>query len=217
MGETGLLDVRDYQWSVAVPYWDRGRRVFASEAWRGVLCLEMHPHTVCFTNTTTLVRLIEQDRPPTIWARTFEPQPSVSGRASTRFVAIGELFRPEFWQAAAKGHHPGTRPRLPAYGVLDEQVSRVSRTRKHPYPLGEGYRHDASRPKDCARGAFASAGRGHDSAWWGGFHRRASSRQATTNSISIEHEDWDSSPRGRHPLRRLPRCSAAHRRLSGPR
>jgi len=43
--ETGLLDVRDYQWSVAVPYWTR-RRV--SPPSMGAFVLEMHPHTVVY-------------------------------------------------------------------------------------------------------------------------------------------------------------------------
>jgi sugar phosphate isomerase/epimerase len=181
--ETGLLDVRDYQWSVAVPYWTETARFAAEHGVR--LCLEMHPHTVVY-NTATLVRLIEQTGADNLGAN-LDPS-HLFWQGIDPIVAIGELSG-RIWQAAAKDTILDAAS-IARYGVLDDRFTRVPDA-EHPYPLGEGY--SMTQPPKDAPWRFASAGRGHDSAWWGGFIAALQSA-GYDDSISIEHEDWDLPP-----------------------
>src|SRR6267154_1124647 len=157
--ETGLLDVRDYQWSVAVPYWTQTARFAAQHGVR--LCLEMHPHTVVY-NTATLVRLIEQTGADNLGAN-LDPS-HLFWQGIDPIVAVGELSG-RIWQAAAKDTILDAAS-IARHGVLDDRFTRVPDA-EHPYPLGEGY--SMTQPPKDAPWRFASAGRGHDSAWWGGF------------------------------------------------
>jgi sugar phosphate isomerase/epimerase len=181
--ETGLLDVRDYQWSVAVPYWTETARFAAEHGVR--LAMEMHPHTVVY-NTVTMARLIEQSGAGNLGAN-LDPS-HLFWQGIDPVVAVGDLSG-RIWQAAAKDTilDPASIAR---YGVLDDRFTRVPAA-EHPYPLGKGY--SMTQPPKDAPWRFASAGRGHDSAWWSRFIGALQSA-GYDDSISIEHEDWDLPP-----------------------
>lgn len=178
--ESGLIDVRDYQWSVAVPRW---RELAAEAEEHGVkLCIEMHPHTVAY-NPPTLVRLIEQVGSDALGANLDPSHMFWQGVDPVRAI---EQLSGRIWQAAAKDTILDAES-IARYGVLDDRFSRIPDS-EHPYPLGEGY--TTTRPPKDAPWRFASAGRGHDAAWWAEFI--AALRAAGHDeSISIENEDWD--------------------------
>ena len=180
--DSGLLDVRDYQWQVAVPFW---REAAAHAAAHGIrLCLEMHPHTVAY-NPPTLERLIEAVGSDSLGVNLDSSHLFWQGIDPLRAIA---RLSGRIWHAAAKDTLLDAAS-IAVNGVLDDRYTRPDPTTA--YALGASY--VVTVPPDDAPWKFAAAGRGHDAAWWGAF---VSALQASgyDDSVSIENEDWDLLP-----------------------
>lgn len=178
--ESGLIDVRDYQRSVAVPQW---REIAAVAEEYGVkVCIELHPHCVAY-NPPTLARLIEEVGSDALGVNLDPSHMFWQGIDPIRAV---EQLSGRIWQAAAKDTILNAEA-IARYGVLDDRFSRIPDS-ENPYPLGAGY--TTTRPPKDAPWQFAAAGRGHDARWWADFIT-ALQRAGYDDSISIENEDWD--------------------------
>lgn len=176
--ETGLLDAREYQWSVAVPFW---REVAAFAAERGVrACVEAHPHTVVY-NTDTLLRLFERVGAENLGANLDPSHLFWQGIDPIRAV---ERLSGRVWAATAKDTVVDAEA-VALHGLLDERFSRVERD---PYQLGGGF--TVTSPPADAPWKFTTPGKGHDAAWWGRFVR-ALEAAGYSDTIAVEYEDWD--------------------------
>jgi sugar phosphate isomerase/epimerase len=178
--ESGLLEVRDYQWSVAVPFW-RETAAFAAD--HGVrLALEIHPHMVAYS-PSTLERLLDSvgseslgvnmDPSHLFWQR-IDP-----GRMLRRFA--GRVLH-----IAAKDTVI-VEDAVAEWGLLDDRYTLMPDS-EHPLPLGGRY--TTTRPAPDGPWHFVAAGRGHDTAWWTTF--LATAREVGFDgAVCIENEDWD--------------------------
>jgi len=94
--ESGLLEVRDYQWSVGVPFWKETAR-FAED--HGVkLAMEMHPHMLCY-NPSTLERLFDACDSEYLGVNLDPSHMFWQGISPNRFAA---RFAGRVWHVAAK-------------------------------------------------------------------------------------------------------------------
>lgn len=176
--ESGLLEARDYQWGVAVPFWRRMAELAAEHGVR--ICVEAHPHTVVY-NPATTARLIESVGSDALGVNL---DPSHYFWQGIDPVHAIEVLGDRVWSAAAKDTalFPDA---IALHGVLDDRYSYVE---EDPYPLGGGY--TVTRPASDGPWRFTAVGRGHGAEWWGGFIR-ALQGVGYDENISIENEDWD--------------------------
>lgn len=175
--DSGYLDVLDYQWSIAVPFWkEAGAR--ASD--RGVkLAVEMHPHQLVY-NPPTLARLIEETGSDAIG---MEMDPSHLFWQGIDPVGTVERFGDRVFISAAKDTKIYEK-NLRKNGFLNnlwrrndgpDRVAFTGRYSANDYPVDPSYE-------------FVSIGRGHDvefwSRWLGALHR-----VNPGIAVHIEHED----------------------------
>ncbi|MFL6176081.1 MAG: sugar phosphate isomerase/epimerase family protein [Ornithinibacter sp.] len=176
-----LLDVRDHQWGVAVPYW-KGIQARAADADVRV-AVEMHPGNIVF-NPSTMHRLAEEIGSTHVGA---EMDPSHLFWQGIDPVAAVDWLGELVFHAAAKDtliHEDNCR----IYGVLDDRHTRVSDN-----PLSLGGRSYLNRwPADPAW-EFVHVGRGHDVEFWARF-LAALSRVDPDMAVNIEHEDASYDP-----------------------
>lgn len=178
--ESGLLEVRDYQWSIALPYW-KETAAFAED--HGVkLALEMHPHMVCY-NTGSLERMLDAVGSENLGVNLDPSHMFWQGIDPKRFAA---RFAGRVWHVAAKDTVL-VADAIAEYGLLDDRYTYISAA-EEPQPLGGHYL--TTQPPMDGPWHFVAAGRGHDTAWWGDF--LASVRDAGFDgAVCIENEDWD--------------------------
>jgi sugar phosphate isomerase/epimerase len=179
--ETGLLDARDYQWSVAVPYWRSMAELAAENGVR--ICIEAHPHTVVY-NIDTLERLLDAVGADNLGVNLDPSHLFWQGIDPIRAV---ERLGGRIWNAAAKDTLIDADA-VAVHGLLDDRFTRVT---DNPYELGGGY--SVTRPPEDAPWRFAAAGRGHDVDWWSKFVT-ALAKSGFDDVVAIENEDWDLTP-----------------------
>jgi sugar phosphate isomerase/epimerase len=178
--DSQYTDVLDYQWDLAVPFW---QDVDARAGAAGVkVCIEMHPHNIVF-NPPTLERLVERTGATNVGA---EMDPSHLFWQGIDPVLAVERLGPLVFHAAAKDTliHDNAR----YAGVLDDRHTRVTDN-----PLNIGGSNTLNRwPADPAW-EFVHVGRGHDTDFWARF-LAALSHVDPDMAVNIEHEDASFDP-----------------------
>lgn len=175
-----LLDVRDHQWSVAVPFW---REVQARAAAADVrVAIEMHPGNVVF-NPATMHRLAEEIGathvgaevdPSHLFWQWIDPVEAVKD--------LGDLVV----NAAAKDTRINAAARV--NGVLDDRFTRVPEGADGYLPMGGGT--SLSGWPSSSSWDFVAVGRGHEVSWWTEF-LRALRAVDPDMPVNIEHEDLE--------------------------
>lgn len=178
--ESALLEVRDYQWSVGVPFWKETAKLAEDHGVK--LALEMHPHMLCY-NPGTLERLIDACDSEYLGVNLDPSHMFWQGIDPHRFAA---KFSGRVWHVAAKDTVL-VQDAIDEYGVLDDRYYYIPAEEK-PQPLGGRYL--TTQPAKDGPWHFVAAGRGHDVDWWASF--LATVRKAGFDgAICIENEDWD--------------------------
>jgi sugar phosphate isomerase/epimerase len=175
--DSGYLDVLEYQWDLAVPYWtDIDRRARDS----GVkVAIEMHPQNLVF-NPATMVRLVERTGATHIGA---EMDPSHLFWQGIDPVAAIDSLGELVLHAAAKDTRINDACRV--NGVLDDRFRRL-RPDEERVGIGGGY-YVNEWPEDSSWD-FVAVGRGHDQHFWTSF-LAALQRVDPHMAVNIEHED----------------------------
>ncbi len=175
-----LLDVRDHQWSVAVPYWkDVQARAAAADV---KVAIEMHPGNIVF-NPRTLHRLVEETGATHVGA---EMDPShLFWQGIDPVLAVADLGELVF-VAAAKDTRINDAAKV--NGVIDDSFYRVAQGEPGYLPLGGGTTLSGW-PKSPSWD-FVAVGRGHDTAYWTEF-LRALHKVDPDMPVNIEHEDQE--------------------------
>ncbi|GAB3398405.1 sugar phosphate isomerase/epimerase [Schumannella luteola] len=178
--ESGLLEVRDYQWSVAIPAW-KEIADFAED--HGVkLALEIHPHMLTY-NPGTLERFIDAVGSDSLGVNLDPSHLFWQGIDPSRFA---KRFAGRVWHVAAKDTVLDAEG-IAEYGVLDDRFTSIP-AEEEPQPLGGRYL--TTRPPENGPWHFVAVGRGHDTAWWTQF--LADVRDSGFDgAVCIENEDWD--------------------------
>jgi len=175
-----LLDVRDHQWEVAVPFW---REVDAKAADLDVkVAIEMHPGNIVY-NPATLFRLVEQTGATHIGA---EMDPSHLFWQGIDPVAAVKALGDLVYIAAAKDTRINEAAKV--NGVLDDRHERVAEGEADFLSLGGGT--SLSRWPKQSSWDFVAVGRGHDVAFWADFLGALQAIDADM-AVNIEHEDLD--------------------------
>jgi sugar phosphate isomerase/epimerase len=178
--ESGLLEVRDYQWSVALPFW-KETAAFAED--HGVkLALEIHPHMLCYS-PATLERLLDSVGSEYLGVNMDPSHLFWQGIDPNRMV---ERFAGRIWHVAAKDTVL-VQENIAEWGVLDDRYTYIP-PEENPLPLGGRYL--TTRPPADGPWHFVAAGRGHDTQWWADFLANVR-RAGFDGSVCIENEDWD--------------------------
>jgi sugar phosphate isomerase/epimerase len=175
---SAALDILDYQWEIAVPFW---QEIDALAGDHGVkVALELHPQNLVF-NTRDVRKLIELTGAKNI---------GVELDASHLFwqqmdpIAVVRELGPLVFHAAAKDVRINTEyARL--YGVLDNGFRRLSPDEDRCNLGGDEWCNEW--PKDCAW-QFVALGKGHDAAYWAEF-MKALLEVDPDMWLNIEHED----------------------------
>ena len=175
---SAALDVLEYQWSIAVPFW---RELDAMARDHDVkVALELHPQNIVF-NAFDIRELVE---------RTGATNVGVELDASHLFwqqmdpVAVVRELGPLVFHAAAKDVR--VNPEHAAlYGVLDNRFRRLRPDEPRTNLGGNEWANEW--PKDAAWD-FVALGKGHDVAFWTEFLRALRDVDADM-WVNIEHED----------------------------
>ncbi len=175
-----LLDVRDHQWEVAVPFW---RDVQARAADADVkVAIEMHPGNIVF-NPATMHRLAEQVGATHVGA---ELDPShLFWQGIDPVLAVRDLGDLVV-NAAAKDTRINEAAKV--NGVLDDRFTRVPEGADAYLALGGGT--SLSGWPTGSSWDFVAVGRGHDVGWWTEF-LRALNAVDPQMAVNIEHEDLE--------------------------
>ncbi len=175
-----FLDIQDYQWSIAIPYW---RDIQARAAAADVrVAIEMHPGNIVF-NPRTLHRLVEEIDATHVGAEMDPSHLFWQGIDPVLAVAdLGELV----YNAAAKDTRINEAARV--NGVIDDSFTRVAEGEPGYLPLGGGTTLSGW-PKHSSWD-FVAVGRGHDTAYWTEF-LRALQKVDPDMPVNIEHEDQE--------------------------
>jgi sugar phosphate isomerase/epimerase len=171
-----FLDVLDWQWEQAVPFW---REIDALAGDHGVrVAIEMHPHNLVF-NPATLQRLVEHTGATNIGA---EMDPShLFWQGIDPVAAVRHLDR-LVAHAAAKDVRINDAMRI--HGVLDDRFRRPPENERTEISGGHYLN---MWPQDSAWD-FVALGKGHDQDFWNNFV--AALRDADPEmAVNIEHED----------------------------
>jgi sugar phosphate isomerase/epimerase len=175
---SGSLDVLDYQWSVAAPFW---REIDALARDHDVkVALELHPQNLVF-NTADVHKLVEL---------TGATHVGVELDASHLFwqqmdpVAVVRALGPLVFHAAAKDVRVNPE-HAKLYGVLDNRFRRLSPDEPRVNLGGDEWANEW--PKDSAWD-FVALGKGHDTAFWTEW-LRALYEVDPDMLVNIEHED----------------------------
>jgi sugar phosphate isomerase/epimerase len=175
---SAALDVLDYQWDVAVPFW---KEIDALGRDHDVkIAFELHPQNLIF-NTADVRKLVDV---------TGSTHLGVELDASHLFwqqmdpVAVVRDLGPLVVHAAAKDVR--VNPAAAAlYGVLDNRFRRLSPDENRTNLGGDEWANEW--PKDAAWD-FVALGKGHDTAFWTEF-LRALYEVDPEMWVNIEHED----------------------------
>jgi len=175
---SAALDVLDYQWGVAVPFWKEIDLLARDHDVK--VALELHPQNLVF-NTADVRKLVELTGATNV---------GVELDASHLFwqqmdpVAVVRELGPLVFHAAAKDVRVNTEhARL--YGVLDNSFRRLSPEEPRTNLGGDEWANEW--PKDSAWD-FVALGRGHGTAYWAEFLRAL--REVDPDMlVNIEHED----------------------------
>ena len=175
-----FLDVRDHQWSVAVPYWkDIQARAAAADV---KVAIEMHPGNIVF-NPSTMHRLAEAVNATHVGAEMDPSHLFWQGIDPVLAVAdLGELV----YIAAAKDTRINEAAKI--NGVIDDRFTRVAEGEPGYLPLGGGT--TLSGWPTNSSWDFVAVGRGHDTAYWTEF-LRALHKVDPDMPVNIEHEDQE--------------------------
>jgi sugar phosphate isomerase/epimerase len=179
--DSQYLDVLDYQWDVAVPFWkDVNARAAAADV---KVCIEMHPHNLVF-NPPTLQRLVERTNATHIGA---EMDPSHLFWQGMDPVACVEYLGDLVFHAAAKDTRINAA-NVRISGVLDDRFSRTPADRN---PLNLGGRNTLNQWPQQPSWEFVAVGRGHGvEDFWVPF-LRALHAVDPEMAVNIEHEDQE--------------------------
>lgn len=172
------LEVLEYQWSVATPFW-REMDALAREA--GVrICLEMHPRNLVFSPLSfeEFLRRVE----PTNIGVNLDPSHLFWQQMDP--VACIERLADHVWHVHAKD--TAVLPGCAVRGVLDTAFDPVPADPADRTPTGIGH-WCSSWPADPAW-RFVALGEGHDVDYWAGF-LTALHRVNPDLAVNIEHED----------------------------
>lgn len=173
-----LLDVRDYQWEVAVSFWKEVQARAADADVR--VCVEMHPANVVF-NPSTMHRLAEAIGATHVGAELDPSHLFWQGIDPVRAVQdLGDLV----YNAAAKDTRINDAAKV--NGVLDDRFTRVASGEPGHLSLGGGT--SLSGWPSNASWDFVAVGRGHDVAWWTEFLGALRAVDPDL-PVNIEHED----------------------------
>ena len=171
------LDVLEYQWSVAVPFWQEMDKIARENNVK--VALELHPQNLVF-NPSSLRELVERAGTTNI---------GVELDASHLFwqqmdpVAVIENLGPLVVHAAAKDVR--INPNASIEGVLDNSFRRMGENEVRT-SLGEGEWVNEW-PKNSAWD-FVALGRGHNTDYWAKF-LKALYDVDPNMMVNIEHED----------------------------
>jgi sugar phosphate isomerase/epimerase len=175
-----LLDVRDYQWEVAIPFW---KDIQARAADADVkIAVEMHPGNIVF-NPSTMHRLAEEINATHVGAEMDPSHLFWQGIDPVLAVAdLGDLV----YNAAAKDTRINEAAKI--NGVLDDRFTRIAEGEPGYLPLGGGT--TLSGWPTNSSWDFVAVGRGHDTAYWTEF-LRAVHKIDPDMPVNIEHEDLE--------------------------
>lgn len=177
---SGALDVLDYQWSVAVPFWKEIDTLAADNDVK--VALELHPQNLVF-NTADVFKLIEL---------TGAKHVGVELDASHLFwqqmdpIAVVRKLGPLVYHAAAKDVRINTE-NAKLYGVLDNSFRRLAPDEPRVNLGGDEWANEW--PKRSAWD-FVALGKGHDTAFWTEW-LRALHEVDPAILVNIEHEDTE--------------------------
>lgn len=177
---SAYLDVRDYQWGVAIPFWKTVEKRAANAGVK--VAIEMHPHNVVY-NPATLERLVTEIGATSVGAELDPSHLFWQGIEPIEAVrSLGGLV----YNAAAKDTRINPAARI--NGVLDDRFGRVAAD--EPGAVGLGGPDTLSRWPKNASWDFVAVGRGHDVSWWASF--LAALREVDADmAVNIEHEDQE--------------------------
>ena len=175
-----LLDVRDHQWGVAVPYWKEIQARAADADVR--VGIEMHPGNIVF-NPSSMHRLAEEIGSTHVGA---EMDPShLFWQGIDPLLAVKDLGSLVV-VAAAKDTRVNEAAKV--NGVLDDRFTRIAEGETGYLPLGGGT--TLSGWPSNSSWDFVAVGRGHDVSWWTEF-LRALREVDPDMPVNIEHEDQE--------------------------
>jgi sugar phosphate isomerase/epimerase len=175
-----FLDVRDYQWEAAIPFW---KDIQARAADADVkIAIEMHPGNIVF-NPSTMHRLAEAINATHVGAEMDPSHLFWQGIDPVLAIAdLGDLV----YNAAAKDTRINEAAKI--NGVLDDRFTRVKEDEKGYLPMGGGT--SLSGWPTNSSWDFVAVGRGHDTAYWTEF-LRALAKIDPDIPVNIEHEDLE--------------------------
>ncbi len=174
------MDVLDYQWDVAAPFWSEIDALARANDVR--VAIEMHPHNLVFS-PVTLRRLVDLVGATNVGA---EMDPSHLMWQGMDVVECIRYLGPLVFHAAAKDAM--ITPGVDIRGVLDTSFTRVPADAEGKVPTGYGF-WCASWPQNPAW-KFVAVGVGHDVGYWTEF-LRALAEVDPDMAVNIEHEDGD--------------------------
>ncbi len=174
------MDILDYQWSVATPFWQEiDQLARASDV---QVCLELHPHNLAFTplsfeqliDRTGATNVAVNMDPSHLFWQQMEPIESIK--------RLGDYVR--------HVHAKDTKifPGAAVKGVLDTSFTRVPEDAEGKVPTGIGHWCNTW-PTDPAW-RFVAFGNGHDVTYWAAFLRAIAQVNPDMN-VMIEHEDGE--------------------------
>jgi len=174
-----LLDVRDHQWGVAVPYWKEIQSRAADADVR--VAIEMHPGNIVF-NPSSMHRLAEEIGSTHVGA---EMDPSHLFWQGIDPIAAVRHLGGLVYHAAAKDTRINPA-NVALHGVLDDRFTRITDN-----PLNLGGRNTLNRWPDQPSWQFVAVGRGHGvDEFWAPF--LAALHDADPDmAVNIEHEDTE--------------------------
>ena len=177
---SAALDVLDYQWSVAAPFW-REIDELATDLDVKV-ALELHPQNLVF-NTADVHRLVSE-----IDARSIGVELDASHLFWQQMdpVAVVRALGPLVYQAAAKDVRINTE-NAKLYGVLDNSFRKLGAEEPRTNLGGDEWANEW--PKNSAWD-FVALGKGHDVAFWADF-LTALHEVDPGMLVNIEHEDTE--------------------------
>lgn len=173
-----FLDVRDYQWEVAVPYWkDIQARAAAADV---KVAIEMHPGNIVF-NPASMHRLAESVNATHVGA---EMDPShLFWQGIDPVLALKNLGSLVYCSAAKDTR---INEAAKVNGVIDDSFTRVAQGAPGYLPLGGGT--SLSGWPSPSSWDFVAIGKGHDVPFWTEFLRTLQEIDPEL-PCNIEHED----------------------------
>jgi sugar phosphate isomerase/epimerase len=175
--DSGYLDVLEYEWDLAVPYWtDIDRRAREHDV---KVAIEMHPQNLVF-NPATMERLVERTGATHVGA---EMDPSHLFWQGIDPVAAIDSLGELVFHAAAKDTRINDACRI--NGVLDDRFRRLRPDEPRVNIGGDFYVNEW--PQNSSWD-FVAVGRGHDVEFWTSF-LAALRRVDPDMAVNIEHED----------------------------